>query len=51
MVKVRLNEPLKDDQFQLAQPAGSLLQNLDNKQETPQRTQVQQPGKSESKQP
>lgn len=51
MVKVRLNESLKDDQFQLAQPAGSLLQNLDNKSEVPVRTQIQPPDKSESKQP
>ena len=52
MVKVRLNEPLKDDQFQLAQPAGSQLQNLDSKgQDAPQRTQAQRPDHSESKQP
>jgi outer membrane lipoprotein-sorting protein len=52
MVKMRLNEPLKDDQFQLAQPAGSQLQNLDDKgQEAPQRSQATQPGHTESKQP
>ena len=52
VVKMRLNEPLKDDQFQLAQPAGSLLQNLDTKTpEAPQRSQALPPGPSESKQP
>jgi hypothetical protein len=30
ILKLRLNEPLRDDQFQLAQPAGSRLINLDN---------------------
>jgi outer membrane lipoprotein-sorting protein len=30
ILKLRLNEPLRDDQFQLAQPAGSKLINLDN---------------------
>jgi outer membrane lipoprotein-sorting protein len=29
VVKLRLNEPLKDEQFQLAQPAGSELKTLD----------------------
>ncbi len=52
MVKVRLNEALKDEQFQLAQPAGSQLQNLDVKgQEPPQRTQAVPPNPTESKQP
>ena len=52
VVKMRFNEPLKDDQFQLAQPAGSQLQNLDNKNDAaPQRTQAQPPNRSESKQP
>jgi outer membrane lipoprotein-sorting protein len=30
ILKLRVNEPLRDDQFQLAQPAGSRLINLDN---------------------
>ena len=52
VVKLRLNEPLKDDQFQLAQPAGSQLQNLDNKNaDAPQRTQALPPQGNESKQP
>jgi outer membrane lipoprotein-sorting protein len=52
MVKVRLNEALKDDQFQLAQPAGSQLQNLDTQRaEPPQRTQAVQPNPNESKHP
>lgn len=50
VVKMRLNEALKDDQFQLAQPAGSQLQNLDLKgQEAPQRSQAAQPEHAESK--
>jgi len=52
MVKVRLNEALKDEQFQLAQPAGSQLQNLDVKgQELPRRSEALRPNPSESKQP
>jgi outer membrane lipoprotein-sorting protein len=52
VVKIRLNEPLKDDQFQLAQPAGSQLQNLDTKSgDAPQRSQAARPDHSESKQP
>lgn len=52
MVKIRLNEPLKDDQFQLAQPAGSQLQNLDTKNaDAPQRTQALEPNRPESKHP
>lgn len=52
MVKVRLNELLRDDQFQLAQPAGSQLQNLDTPSiEVPQRTQAAPPDQTESKQP
>jgi hypothetical protein len=30
ILKLRVNEPLRDDQFQLAQPAGSRLINLDS---------------------
>ncbi len=30
ILKLRVNEPLRDDQFQLSQPAGSRLINLDN---------------------
>ena len=30
IVKLRVNEPLRDDQFQLAQPAGSRLINVDD---------------------
>lgn len=45
MVKIRLNEPLKDEQFQLAQPAGAQLQNLD----APQRSQAAQPEPNEAR--
>jgi hypothetical protein len=34
MVKIILNEPLKDDQFALAQPPGSQLVRLDSDQHT-----------------
>jgi outer membrane lipoprotein-sorting protein len=53
VVKLRLNEPMKDEQFQLAQPAGSQLQNLDTKNaEAPQRSQAGQPSNpNESRHP
>ncbi|MEO6120106.1 MAG: hypothetical protein ABIP12_05390 [Terriglobales bacterium] len=52
MVKVRMNEALKDEQFELAQPAGSQFQNLDVKgQEFPKRSEAVRPNPTESKQP
>jgi outer membrane lipoprotein-sorting protein len=53
IVKLALNEPLRDDQFELLQPAGSQLQVLEGAQyDTPARTKssrqisrAQQPGK------
>lgn len=42
IVKLKLNDPLKDAQFELAQPAGSQLQRLD---------QVQQPAQNQTQQP
>lgn len=52
VVKMRLNEPLKDDQFHLAQPAGSQLQNLDQKnQEAPQRSEATPPGLAKTSRP